>query len=96
MGLWDMFRPRAQDNSASVAKERLQILIAHERARGQDKTPHYFPEMREEILGVIRKYVDVDDDAVRFEVDHNEQYDLFELSITLPDRQDDRRAKNNN
>lgn len=94
MGLWDMFRPRAQDNSASVAKERLQILIAHERAQGQEKTPHYLPEMREEILGVIRKYVDVADDAVRFEVDHNEQYDLFELNITLPDRHEDRRGKN--
>lgn len=90
MKLWDKFLGRSQNqDSGKLAAERLKILIAHERAQGQEKTPHYLPEMREEILGVIRKYVDVADDAVRFEVDHHEQYDLFELNITLPDERRD-------
>ncbi len=86
MGLLDIFRSRSQAPSAKVAKERLQILIAHERAQGQHAAPHYLPEMQREILEVIRKYVDVADDAVKFEVEHNEQFELFELNITLPEK----------
>ncbi|MBN2872144.1 MAG: cell division topological specificity factor MinE [Halothiobacillaceae bacterium] len=86
MGLLDIFRNRTQDPSAKMAKERLQILIAHERAQGQHRAPTYLPEMQKEILEVIRKYVHVEDDAVKFEVEHNEQYELFELNITLPEK----------
>ena len=86
MGLLDIFRSRSEDNSAKRAKERLQILIAHERAQGQHGAPHYLPEMQKEILEVIRKYVHVEDDAVKFEVEHNEQFELFELNITLPEK----------
>ena len=86
MGLLDIFRTRSQEPSAKMAKERLQILIAHERAQGQERTPHYLPEMQKEILEVIRKYVHVEDDAVKFEVEHNEQFELFELNITLPEK----------
>ena len=86
MGLLDIFRNRSQEPSAKMAKERLQILIAHERGQGQERTPHYLPEMQKEILEVIRKYVHVEDDAVKFEVEHNEQFELFELNITLPEK----------
>jgi cell division topological specificity factor len=86
MGLLDIFRSRSEDTSAKRAKERLQILIAHERAQGQHAAPPYLPEMQKEILDVIRKYVNVEDDAVRFEVEHNEQFELFELNITLPEK----------
>ncbi len=86
MGLLDIFRSRPQGPSAKMAKERLQILIAHERATGQHGAPHYLPAMQQEILEVIRKYVHVEDDAVKFEVEHNEQFELFELNITLPEK----------
>jgi cell division topological specificity factor len=86
MGLLDIFRSRNDTGSAQKAKERLQILIAHERAQGQHGAPHYLPEMQREILEVIRRYVDVADDAVKFEVEHNEQFELFELNITLPEK----------
>src|SRR5690606_18630898 len=60
MGIFDFLRQR-QPNSASVAKERLRIIVAQERsARGG---PDYLPMLRREILEVIRKYVHVDPDA---------------------------------
>jgi cell division topological specificity factor len=69
--------------SASVAKERLQILVAHDRAaRGQ---PSYLPQLQEEILAVIRKYVDVDMSAVSVNYEQEESQEILELNIILPE-----------
>jgi cell division topological specificity factor len=63
MGIFDFLRARPK-NTASVAKERLRIIVAQERgARG---APDYLPLLRREILEVIKKYVNVDPDAVFF------------------------------
>jgi cell division topological specificity factor len=60
MGLFDFLRSRPK-NTASIAKERLRIIVAQERtSRG---TPDYLPMLRRELLEVIRKYVSVDFDA---------------------------------
>ena len=61
MGLLALFR--RTPTSASVAKERLRIIVAQERsARGG---PDYLPLLRRELLQVIHKYVNVDPEAVR-------------------------------
>lgn len=82
MSILDVFR-RKRRESAAVAKDRLQVIIAHERsdARG----PDYLPPLREELLEVVRKYVAVDDDAVRMQVDRDGEYEFLELNITLPE-----------
>ena len=59
MSLMDYFR-KEQKTSASVAKERLQILVAHDRARNNG--PDYLPQMQQELLAVIRKYVPIGDE----------------------------------
>jgi len=88
MGIFDFLRQR-QPNSASVAKERLRIIVAQERsARGG---PDYLPMLRREILEVIRKYVHVDPDAVQINVDKDGGHDVLELTVSLPD-DDDARA----
>ncbi|HPF73498.1 MAG: cell division topological specificity factor MinE [Rhodanobacteraceae bacterium] len=82
MGIFDFLRQR-QPNSASVAKERLRIIVAQERsARGG---PDYLPMLRREILEVIRKYVHVDPDAVQINVDKDGGHDVLELTVSLPD-----------
>ena len=43
--------------SASVAKERLQIILAHERGRGD--SPDYLPQLQQELIAVISKYVKI-------------------------------------
>ena len=69
--------------TASVAKERLQIIVARERAtRGG---PDYLPQLQEELLMVVRKYVEVDQDAINIQVDRESGCEILELNITLPD-----------
>ena len=82
MSLLDYFRS-SKPSSASLAKERLQILVAHERSSRNQ--PSYLPELQQELLAVIRKYVNVGQDAitVNFEQDGNQE--TLELNIVLPD-----------
>ena len=82
MRLLDYFRSN-RNASANVAKERLQILVAHERASRD--APSYLPQLQNEILEVIRKYVTIDQDAVSINIDRDEQQDILELNITLPE-----------
>ncbi|WP_372723091.1 cell division topological specificity factor MinE [Immundisolibacter sp.] len=69
--------------SASVAKERLQIVIAHQRR--ENSRPAYFVELQRDLLEVVRRYVKVDDSAVKVDVDRQADCDILELNITLPD-----------
>ncbi len=83
MGLLDVFRSNRSKGSASIAKERLQILVSHERAFRN--RPSYLPKLQQEILEVIRKYVEVDLDAVSVNYEQDEDQELLELNIVLPD-----------
>jgi cell division topological specificity factor len=82
MSFFDYFKTK-KNASASVAKERLQIIVAHE--RGQRDQPDYLPALQQEILAVIRKYVQIDDDMVQVELDRNENCSVLELNVTLPE-----------
>jgi cell division topological specificity factor len=82
MGLLDIFR--RQPPSAQVAKERLRIIVAQERgARGG---PDYLPLLRRELLEVIRKYVNVDPEAVIINLERDQGHEVLELSVALPER----------
>lgn len=83
MSFLDYFKGK-KNKSASVAKERLQIIVAHE--RGQREQPDYLPQLQQELLEVIRKYVQISDDMVQVEVDRNESCSILELNVTLPER----------
>ena len=80
MKLLDYFRSHRR-RSAEVAKERLQIIVARERVpRG---APDYLPLMKEELLNVVRKYVAIDQDAVRIELEREGDCEVLELNIML-------------
>lgn len=83
MGLLDYFRSSRAKGSASVAKERLQILVAHDRS--ERHRPSYLPMLQREILEVIRKYVDVDMNAVSVNYEQEATREILELNIVLPD-----------
>ncbi|MFK7893733.1 MAG: cell division topological specificity factor MinE [Granulosicoccus sp.] len=83
MGFFKFFKSRSEDSSASVAKDRLQVLIAHERT-GRNG-PDYLPMLKQDILDVIKKYVSVNDDALTVQLDSNDDCDVLELNITLPE-----------
>jgi len=82
MGILD-FLKRKPEPSASVAKERLRIIVAQERStRG---APDYLPMMRNELLEVIKKYVQVDIEAISINLEHDSGHEVLELSVALPD-----------
>ncbi|HRG14855.1 MAG: cell division topological specificity factor MinE [Rhodanobacteraceae bacterium] len=83
MGIFDFLKPRAP-NTASVAKERLRIIVAQERA--QRDAPDYLPMLRRELLEVLKKYVNVDPDAIQVKVSQEGGHELLELSVALPDK----------
>jgi len=80
-----------EKKTASVAKERLQIILAHERAGRGTATPDYLPALQEELMAVIAKYIHVDRDSLKVQLDKHDQYDVLELNITLPEKVNARR-----
>jgi len=82
MSLLDYFRS-SKNSSASLAKERLQILVAHERASRNQ--PSYIPQLQQELLAVIQKYVNVGQDAISINYEQNDVQETLELNITLPE-----------
>ena len=83
MSIFDYFINKEPKNTASVAKERLQIIVAHERTKRSQ--PDYIPKMQNEIVAVIQKYIDIDMDAVTVQVENNNDCSVLELNITLPE-----------
>ena len=83
MSIFNYFLKKEKKSSASVAKERLQIIVAHERHKRQQ--PDYLPLMQQEIIDVIRKYVNIESDQVSVQLDNTEDCSILELNITLPD-----------
>jgi len=81
MSLLDYFRTK-KPSSASLAKERLQILVAHEHAA--ENQPSYLPALQKELLTVVAKYVEVDLNAITINFEQDEHQDVFELKIDIP------------
>ena len=82
MGLLALFRRTPP--TATVAKERLRIIVAQERSnRG---APDFLPLLRRELLEVIRKYVNVDPDSVHVNVEREDGHEVLELSVSLPEK----------
>lgn len=74
---------RKRTSTASVAKERLQIIISHERT--QRNTPDYLPKLQEEILAVIAKYVPINREQVTVHLERMGDSAVLELNVTMPD-----------
>jgi len=83
MALLDYLLGERKKKSAHVAKERLQILLAHERS--ERKAPTYLPAMREEILQVIAKYVEIDSENLQITIDEANGVEVLELNLVLPE-----------
>ncbi len=79
MGLLAFFR---RDRSASHAKERLQILVAHDRV-GRD-SPDYLPLLQRDLIAVIARYVEIDEDKLTVELANDGTSSMLAVSIELP------------
>lgn len=84
MALLDYLLGQRKKKTANLAKDRLRILFAHERS--ERNAPDYLPKLREEILAVIAKYVDIDQDKLQISIDEADGFEVLELNLVLPDK----------
>jgi cell division topological specificity factor len=74
-------------NSANVAKERLQIILAHERTSRTANRPDYLPALQRELLAVISKYVSIEPGDIKVNLERQDNLEVLEVKIELPDGQ---------
>ena len=80
MGLFrSFFQPKR--NSASIAKERLKIVLAHERA--SSRAPDFLPILQKELLAVVGRYVEISDDGIRVTLGGSGDTSMLEINIEI-------------
>ncbi|GAB4404054.1 MAG: cell division topological specificity factor MinE [Rhodoferax sp.] len=71
--------------TASVAKERLQIILAHERSGRSPATPDYLPDLQRELMTVINKYIRVNPQDIKVNLERQDNLEVLEVKIELPE-----------
>ena len=71
--------------TASVAKERLQIILAHERSGRNAATPDYLPDLQRELMAVISKYVKINLADIKVNLERQGNLEVLEVKIELPE-----------
>ena len=71
--------------SATVAKERLQIILAHERSGLGGSQPDYLPALQRELVAVISKYVQIDSSDLKVHFERQENLEVLEVKVELPE-----------
>ena len=87
MGILSFFmkeKPK-QVGSAQKAKERLQIIVAHEHP-GSHESPTYLPELQAEIIAVVKRYLAISEKDVKCEFNDKDgsNMSVLEVNVTLP------------
>jgi cell division topological specificity factor len=73
---------KKRSQTASIAKERLQIVVSHHRK--SKNLPDFVTHLEKDILNVLKKYVEVNADMVRVNLEQNHDESKLELNVTLP------------
>ncbi|MBA3996560.1 MAG: cell division topological specificity factor MinE [Candidatus Accumulibacter sp.] len=73
-----------KQKTATIAKERLQLIIAHERSDLGSK-PDFLPDLQKELIAVISKYVAVNPDDIKVSLEKQDNYEVLEVNIVLPE-----------
>ncbi len=81
MKILDFFRSQKR-TSAETAKERLQIVLAHE--RGDRGSPDFLPRLQRDLLEVIKRYVSVDENKLAVKLQRENGCSLLEIDVELP------------
>lgn len=71
--------------SASVAKERLQIILAHERSGRSNAEPDYLPALQRDLIEVISRYIQINPDDIKVQLDREDNLEVLEVKIELPE-----------
>lgn len=75
----------SKDESAHIAMERLQIIVAHRKAPNQNSVRKYMVDMQQELVNVVSKYVGIDNTHVEVNLEQSGENDILEINIALPE-----------
>ncbi len=81
MSILDLLRFK-QKTTAATAKERLQIVVSHQRGTG--KKPDYLPQLHKELLEVVSRYTNIDQERIQVQLQNEGDFSVLELNITIP------------
>ncbi|MBA2675477.1 cell division topological specificity factor MinE [Ramlibacter sp.] len=71
--------------TASVAKERLQIILAHERSGRNPGQPDYLPALQRDLVAVISKYIKIDPNDIKVHLEKQDNLEVLDIKIELPE-----------
>ena len=69
-----------------MARERLQIILAHERSGRNAAEPDYLPDLQRDLIAVISKYVNIHQEDIKVQLDRQENLEVLEVKIELPEK----------
>ncbi|MCQ9617122.1 cell division topological specificity factor MinE [Paenalcaligenes niemegkensis] len=69
--------------SATVAKDRLQLILINERGHG-GVTPDYLPRLQKELIEVISRYVSINPDDIKVNLERQDSLEVLEVKIEMP------------
>ena len=83
MNLFALFKRRdSQPGTAPVARERLQVLLAHERA--SPRRPNLLGALKEEIIDAISRHVSVKPEAVKVRIERRAAISILRIAVNIP------------
>ena len=85
MGSFLSFLLGEKKKTAGVAKERLQIILAHERIGRNADQPDYLPALQRDLMAVISKYIKIDLQDIKVSLEKQDNLEVLEVKIELPD-----------
>ncbi|MFN3275250.1 MAG: cell division topological specificity factor MinE [Paracoccus sp. (in: a-proteobacteria)] len=84
MNLFGFARKKHPPKTAQTAKDRLQILLAHERSSSGSAEADYLPMLQRDIVAAIRKHVPIGEQDVEVRMERGDQMSSLEINIELP------------
>ncbi|CAM3847583.1 Cell division topological specificity factor OS=Castellaniella defragrans (strain DSM / CCUG 39792 / 65Phen) OX=1437824 GN=minE PE=3 SV=1 [Castellaniella denitrificans] len=82
MSFLDFLRGQKK-TSASIAKDRLQLILINERGSGRN-APDFLPQMQKELIAVISKYVHINPEDIKVNLDRQDSLEVLEVKIEMP------------
>ncbi len=71
--------------TATVAKERLQMILMHERSGRNASGPDYLPDLQRDLVAVISKYIKINLNDIKVNLERQDNLEILEVKIELPD-----------
>ncbi len=74
-----------KNESAGLAKNRLQIILAHERRDRTTSKPEFLADLQRELIAVVSRYVKINAEDIQIHIEHQDNIEVLEVKIELPD-----------